>query len=154
MLNLSDIKIRRSIHPVMRGSVLHPGMVIIIVAMIALLSSNLFAQPGKFSKLKVSANGHFFMTENGDPFFWLGDTGWLLFAKLDREEAVKYLDDRQKKGFNVIQVMLLHSLSLTNIYGDSALNNKNVATPKVTKGNSFSDPEQYDYWDHVDFIID
>lgn len=106
------------------------------------------------SKLKVSDNGRYLMKENGDPFFWLGDTGWLLFAKLNREEAEKYLEDRRQKGFNVILVMVLHGLGIVNAYGDSALINKNVATPKTTTGNAFTDTAQYDYWDHVDYIID
>src|SRR3954449_4113292 len=62
------------------------------------------------TKLKVSENGRFFTDEKGNPFFWLGDTGWLLFSKLTREEAVQYLEDRRKKGFNIIQVMLLHTV--------------------------------------------
>lgn len=103
--------------------------------------------------LKVSANGRYLMTADEKPFFWLGDTGWLLFGKLDREEAVKYLDDRKEKGFNVIQVMLLHEVPSVNVYGDSSVLNKNVATPAVTKGKDFKDSTQYDYWDHVDFII-
>ena len=108
----------------------------------------------KFSKLRVSDNKHFLQTENGDPFFWLGDTGWLLFGKLTREEAEKYLENRKQKGFNVIQVMVLHGLTVVNAYGDSALINKNVAHPNTTPGNSFSDKTQYDFWDHVDYIID
>ena len=47
--------------------------------------------------LEVSDNHRFLMDENGDPFFWLGDTGWLLFSKLNREEAEKYLDNRAEK---------------------------------------------------------
>ena len=104
--------------------------------------------------LKVSDNKRFFQDENGAPFFWLGDTGWLLFGKLNREEAARYLEDRKQKGFNVIQVMVLHTLNGVNIYGDSALINKNVATPKITAGNSFADEAAYDFWDHVDYIID
>lgn len=104
--------------------------------------------------LKVSSNGRYFTTTANDPFFWLGDTGWLLFSKLNREEAEKYLEDRRQKGFNVIQVMVLHSLSARNVYGDSALVNKDASKPLVTEGNSFSDSVQYDYWDHIDFMID
>ena len=103
--------------------------------------------------LKVSENRRFLATENEDPFFWLGDTGWLLFSKLNREEAEKYLDDRAAKGFNVIQVMVLHKLKTTNIYGDSALVRGNVCQPVVTKENSFNDPDAYDYWDHIDYIV-
>ncbi|TLM89866.1 DUF4038 domain-containing protein [Hymenobacter jeollabukensis] len=105
-------------------------------------------------KLKVASNGRYLQTEAGKPFFWLGDTGWLLFNKLKREEAETYLEDRRKKGFNVIQVMVLHQVPAVNVYGDSALVHGNVATPLVTKGNSPADPAQYDFWDHVDYIVD
>ncbi len=104
--------------------------------------------------LKVSENHRFLVDEKGNPFFWLGDTGWLLFTKLNREEADQYLTDRAVKGFNVIQVMVLHSLNTKNAYGDSALINMDVATPLITEGNTFEDPVQYDYWDHVDYVID
>ncbi|WP_069658788.1 glycoside hydrolase family 140 protein [Arcticibacter eurypsychrophilus] len=104
--------------------------------------------------LKVSENGRYLLKENGDPFFWLGDTGWLLFGKLNREEADKYLEDRSKKGFNVIQVMVLHGVGVMNFYGDSALINHDVSKPNVTKGNAIADSTQYDYWDHVDYIVD
>lgn len=103
--------------------------------------------------LHVSSNGRFFINEKGAPFFWLGDTGWLLFARLTREEAEQYLEDRRKKGFNVIQAMLLHELTVTNAYGDSALMNKNVSKPFITSGNSFINITGYDYWDHADYII-
>ena len=105
-------------------------------------------------RLKIAENRRFLMDENGNPFFWLGDTGWLLFSKLNREEAEKYLDDRKAKGYNVIQVMMLHTLEARNIYGDSALISKNVAKPFTTEGNNFNDSIQYDYWDHIDFVID
>src|SRR5689334_25337229 len=103
--------------------------------------------------LAVSDNHRFFVNEKGEPFFWLGDTGWLLFSKLTREEAEKYLEDRRQKGFNVIQAMVLHNVALINAYGDSALVNRNVATPLETSGNNASDTTQYDYWDHVDYIV-
>ena len=104
--------------------------------------------------LKVSENGRFLMDENGDPFFWLGDTGWLVFSKLSREEAETYLQDRAAKGFNVVQVMVLHNVELKNYYGDSALVNMDVSQPRVTPGSSHRDPEEYDYWDHVDYMVD
>ena len=31
-------------------------------------------------KLKVSENNRFIVTEDGAPFFWLGDTAWELFT--------------------------------------------------------------------------
>jgi Protein of unknown function (DUF4038) len=116
--------------------------------------TNSVAQTKNIPKLIVFSNGHFLMTEAGKPFFWLGDTGWLLFSKLNRTEADQYLEDRRRKGFNVIQAMLLHSVDDVDVYGDSALLHKNVAAPKTTPGKSFNNKAQYDFWDHVDHIID
>lgn len=93
--------------------------------------------------LKVSQDKRFLETADGKPFFWLGDTGWLLFSKLTVAETDQYLADRQQKGFNVIQVMVLHALTATTTYGDSALINKNVAHPQTTG-----------YWKHIDSVID
>ncbi len=104
--------------------------------------------------LHISDNNRFLMDENGDPFFWLGDTGWLLFTKLNRTEAQKYLANRQQKGYNVIQVMVLDTVAAVNAYGDSALVGMNVSEPLTTPGHSYEDPLEYDYWDHVDYIID
>ncbi|GAB4018623.1 glycoside hydrolase family 140 protein [Spirosoma koreense] len=106
------------------------------------------------NRLAVSENGRFLTIGDKKPFFWLGDTGWLLFTRLTREEAEKYLENRKQKGFNVVQVMVLHTLSAVNVYGDSALVGKNIATPLTTEGASLSDSTQYDFWDHVDFVVD
>lgn len=103
--------------------------------------------------LQVSANKRFFQTADGKPFFWLGDTGWLLFTKCSKEETIHYLDTRQQQGFNVVQAMVLHTLIAKNVFGDSALINKNVATPLVTPGNNVNDAAAYDFWDHIDFVI-
>jgi hypothetical protein len=111
-------------------------------------------KPWDNGRLVVSENGRFLQHENGKPFFWQGDTGWLLFHKLNRSEAERYLEDRRKKGFNVIQAMVLHTLPQKNIYGHSALIDNDPARPLTTLGNNPEDKLQYDYWDHVDFIID
>jgi hypothetical protein len=106
-------------------------------------------------QLKVSENKHYLVDQNGKPVFWLGDTGWLLFVKTTREEAEKYLEDRRQKGFNVIQVMVVHNVnSGVNVYGDSALVEHDLSRPNITPGNSFSDKKQYDFWDNVDYIVD
>lgn len=106
------------------------------------------------SALRVSDNGHFLQQADGEPFFWLGDTGWLLFSKLDRDQVETYLENRRQKGFNVVQVMMLHSLGAVNVYGDTALIDKDVSRPNVTEGSSFEDSAQYDYWDHIDYTVD
>lgn len=109
---------------------------------------------GALPKIKVSKNQHYFVTEDEKPFFWLGDTGWLAFGKLDRESINKYFQDRKAKGFNVVQVMVLHNINAVNVYGDAALINEDVSKPLTTAGNNFNNKDEYDYWDHVDFTLD
>ena len=105
--------------------------------------------------LKISENQRFFETVDGKPFFWLGDTGWLLFVKCNREDAVEYLETRKRQGYNVVQVMVLHDMNNTkNVYGDFALINEDASKPNVTPGSDYRNAEEYDYWDHVDFIAD
>ncbi len=124
---------------------------LILLMMSLVVNESLNAQ---LPVIKVSANKRFFQTADGKPFFWLGDTGWLLFAKCSREEAVQYLDTRKAQGFNIVQVMVLHDVMIKNYYGDYALKNADASTPNVTEGNKFSDTTAYDYWDHVEYIID
>lgn len=95
--------------------------------------------------LKVAPGGRYFVTSEGNPFFWLGDTGWLLFSKMTREEAVQYLDNRKAKGFNVVQAMVLHTVKAVNVYGDTALNGHDVSKPRLATA--------HDYWQHVDYIV-
>src|SRR3954454_19331253 len=64
----------------------------------------------KGMRLKVSPNGRYFVDQNGKPFFYLGDTCWLLFQRLDRGEVDEYLKDRAAKGFTVIQAYVLRGL--------------------------------------------
>lgn len=123
-----------------------------IAGFILLLSLNVFSQ---MQPLKISSNKRYFATKDGKPFFWLGDTGWLLFVKCNREDALLYLETRKQQGFNVIQAMVLHDFNNTrNVYNDWALTDFDVAKPNVTPGNDYKNAEEYDYWDHVDFIID
>src|SRR5215831_12599544 len=100
-------------------------LILLIVA--SAITSN--AQP--LPRIMVSSNKRYFQTSDGKPFFWLGDTGWLLLEKCTREEASHYLDVRKQQGFNVIQVMVLHDLNAKNAYGVYALNNGDLASPKT-----------------------
>lgn len=69
-------------------------------------------------------NGHFLEYADGCPFFYLGDTTWELFHRLNREEANFYLEDRARKGFTVIQAVVLaklDGLNTPNAYRDVPL---------------------------------
>ena len=83
-------------------------------------------------KLNVSANGHYLSYEDGTPFFWLGDTGWELFHRLNLQEITTYLDKVQQKGFNVIQAAVMgqfDGLRKPNQYGEVPLKNMDPTTP-------------------------
>lgn len=108
---------------------------------------------GKFELITVSSNGRFLQYEDGEPFFWLGDTAWNLFQRLDREETERYLENRRLKGFNVIQAVAFHGSGEKNAYGAEALFEHDAAKPRTTPGNDFSRPGEYDYWDHIDWTI-
>src|SRR5687767_5607943 len=63
--------------------------------------------PGPPSRLRVSENGRHLVEGDGQPFFWLGDTAWLLFQKTTREEADLYLATRARQGFTVVQAAIV-----------------------------------------------
>jgi hypothetical protein len=96
------------------------------------------------AQLKVSGDKHYLLTKSGKPFFWLGDTAWELFHRLNREEADLYLQDRAKKGFTVIQAVVLaelDGLNTPNAYGDKPLINDDPTRPNEK------------YFAHVDYIV-
>ena len=100
--------------------------------------------------LKVSENKRFLVTQDGKPFFYLGDTAWELFHRLNREEVDKYLQDRAIKNFTVIQAVAIAELdghTVPNSYGHLPLIDLDPSKPDVKDG------AQNDYWDHVDYIV-
>jgi hypothetical protein len=103
--------------------------------------------------LAISDTNRFLMTRDGKPFFWMGDTAWLL-CKLDREQMQFYVQNRKNKGFNVIQTSVLHYLDRPNAYGDFPLEGLDASKPLLTPGNDPDNPDQYDYWDHWDYLIE
>ena len=92
-------------------------------------------------RLKVTDNHRYLQYEDGKPFFYLGDTAWELFHRLNREEATLYLTNRANKGFTVIQAVVLPQLGGANAYGDAPLVNGDPTKPNEA------------YFHHVDFIV-
>lgn len=136
---------------------MNPLIMFILSLMIVLSSCSSMKSETKGSKifshghLKVSEDKHFLQHEDGIPFFYLGDTAWELFHRLNREEADKYLNDRASKGFNVIQAVALAELnghSDPNPYGHLPFIDLDPEKPDIKEG------ENNDYWDHVDYIVD
>ena len=97
------------------------------------------------TRLKVSSNQRFLVHADGRPYFYLGDTAWELFHRLNREEADRYLENRARKGFTVIQAVVLgelNGLKGTNAYGDLPFIDLDIRRPNEA------------YFKHVDYIVD
>jgi len=80
---------------------------------------------------------------DGKPFFWLGDTAWLLFHKLDDGQIETYLENRALKGFTVIQATLVHKAGYASPDGARALVDDDFARPDGSSA----------YWEHVERAI-
>ncbi len=132
----------------MRKSKINPDIsyllktVLLACVIIACHSVMIHAQ--KMQSLKVSDDRHYLVTENNEPFFWLGGTAWELLHRLNREESVCYLNDRKAKGFTIIQTVILAELDGLNT--PNACGHLPLVDHDPTKLN---DP----YFEHVDFIL-
>jgi hypothetical protein len=94
--------------------------------------------------MQVSDNHRYLVEDDGRPFFWLADTAWEIFHRLDRDEASAYLADRAAKGFTVIQAVILAEFSglvEPNAYG-------HVPLP----GNDPTRPDE-GYFQDVDWVV-
>ena len=94
--------------------------------------------------LRVSDNKRFIVFEDGTPFFYLGDTGWELFHRLNKEDTERYLENRRTKGFSVIQAVVLAELD--------GLNTPNAEGNKPLIDNDPLIPNEA-YFAHVDWVI-
>ena len=105
------------------------------------------AQPWDNGRLKVSKSGTYLMHADGKPFFWLGDTGWLLPQRLTRTEADNYLRRCSQAGFNVVQVQVMNGVPSENVYGESSM-------PYGFDFKAISrDKQPTAYWNNMDHIV-
>ena len=98
----------------------------------------------KHGNLRVSENRRALEHADGTPFFYLGDTAWELFHRLDLKDAEQYLEQRRAQGFTVIQAVILaemDGLNTPNANGDKPLIDNDPAKPNEK------------YFAHVDAII-
>lgn len=96
-------------------------------------------------RLVLSSNKRYLSFQNGEPFFYLADTAWELFHRLDREDAERYLRKRAEQGFTVIQAVILaeiDGLNTGNPYGARPLLDNDPVRPNEA------------YFEHVDFIME
>lgn len=112
--------------------------------------------PLALPQLRVSPNQRFLVKADGSPYFYLADTAWELFHRLNRSEVVTYLNNRAERGYTAVQAVAvaeLDGVNTPNAQGDRPFLNNNPATPATTAGADPADATQYDYWDHVDYVV-
>ncbi len=104
-------------------------------------------------KIKVHPDKRYLMYENGEPFFYLGDTAWDMINLLSKEEIDRYFYIRAKQGFTVIQMLTMGDwyFPIGNAYGAYAIekdeNGKYRPDRPILEG-------KYSWWDHLDFAVE
>ncbi|MCR4582948.1 MAG: glycoside hydrolase family 140 protein [Prevotella sp.] len=101
-------------------------------------------KPWDNGRLRVSDNQRFLQFENGTPFFWMGETAWLMPEHLNREEVLFYLKTCREAGYNMAQVQVLNDVPSYTIYG----------VPSHDKRGKLLTDVPYSYWDHLDYVVD
>lgn len=104
-------------------------------------------KPWTHGPLRVADNQRFLCHSDGEPFFWLGDTGWLLPERLNRDEAAYYLKRTAQDGFNVVQIQVINAVPSFNTYGAQS-------HPNGWDLSAIDNIPGYGYWDHLDYIVD
>ena len=103
------------------------------------------------SPILVNPSGRYFIDQNAQPVFWLGDTQWELFRLFDAETTLHILKDRQAKGFNVILVMLT-GVDFSRIFPDQPASFANLEGETPWIGFDPLRPNEA-YFRHVDQLI-
>jgi len=102
---------------------------------------------------KLTVSGRNLVWEDGEPFFYLGDTAWEIFHRLNREEMAHYFEQRARQGFNAVQGVALAELegvTVPNAYGRLPLKFTDDAPDPARPDTDGA----YSYWDHVDYAVE
>ncbi|WP_154792532.1 glycoside hydrolase family 140 protein [Occultella kanbiaonis] len=110
-------------------------------------------QPWQHGRIEPSADGHYFQHEDGAPFFWQADTVWLLLTRLSLDEAEEYFADRHAKGYNVAQVMVIHSPASATLEGRLPFIDEDVTRPDTRPADPRAGLPGPSFWDHLDDVL-
>ena len=121
-------------------------LVVLFALVAAVAGAASIYKPWSHGALTVSANHRYLVHADGTPFFWLGNTSWLLPERLNRDEVEYFLNKEREQGYNVEQIQVLNAIPTYNIYGQPA-NDESFDFSRFTTGT-------YGYWDHLDYIVD
>lgn len=102
---------------------------------------------------KLVVKERYLAWEDGEPFFYLGDTAWEIFHRLSRDEMSFYFSQRARQGYTAVQ-----GVALAEFEGVTVPNAHNRlpfhftdALPNPTKPDLDG---AYSYWDHIDYAVD
>jgi hypothetical protein len=91
----------------------------------------------------VSANQRYFLDQNAQPAFWLGDTQWELFRVLTVDESSGLFEQRSTQGFNAMQIMVAGvPPEFSSIPGPRPWLNDNPLTPNES------------FFEHMDSVVE
>jgi hypothetical protein len=104
--------------------------------------------------LRVSANKRYFEHADGTPFYWLGDTWWTgLSDRLSWEGFQKLTDDRNAKGFTVVQIVA--GLVPPEEFGPMDAGFHNEGGQVWTSDFKRINPQYFDYADRrIQYLLD
>lgn len=97
--------------------------------------------------LRIAENHRYLEDAAARPFLITGDAAWSLIGDLSREDADKYLADRQRRGFNTILVSLIE-----HQFSRNAPRNFYKRAPFLSKGD-FAKPNDA-YFDDAEWILE
>ena len=142
------------------------SLLLILSFLAATLHAANVYRPWTHGRLTVSPNHRYLVHADGTPFFWLGNTAWLMPERLNRDEVEYYLNREREQGYNVEQIQVLNAIPTFNIYGQMA-NDENfdfspftlltTASGGLPAGGAFPSTlhfSLYTYWNHLDYIVD
>lgn len=102
---------------------------------------------------KLHVEGRYLAWDNGEPFFYLADTAWEIFHRLNRDEMQHYLSERARQGFTAVQGVALaecEGLTVPNAYGRLPL----LFTDGMPDPTRPDLGDGYHYWAQVDFAVE
>lgn len=107
------------------------------------------------SRLGVSENGRYLIIkETNTPLIFISQTLWSMTRRLSREQIIEILDICVNQGFTSIQLIAHSHYMGENRYGDIPFHKENFLCPIITEGNDNNNESEYDWWDHLEFIIE
>lgn len=111
-------------------------------------------------RLRVShVNPHLLETIDGEPVFINNYTVWSIIQNGSREDIVDFIPQCKNRGFNMISTVILNdnyngsSTYKLPAFTTDSFGNPDPLKPVTTEGINPEVPGEYDYWDHVEFVI-